>query len=307
MKKENATKGVLLVMLCLLGLIANSCEDVIEIEVPTEPPRLVVEGLIRVDVDQQFAPVEIRLTQTAGFFEEVQLVTDVDEIFIILQQFENGVPNGMSGRSSLAQSSPGSGIYIPDPTFDEDQRIAVDSITQNDILYTLVIEWRGRRYAAQTRYVPTVPLDDLAQGDRTLFDDEQTEVVVEFTDNGERDDFYLFDFGFGNFLPSEDTFYQGQQFSFSYFYDEIFEPGTELTIGILGADQEFYNYMNLLVGQAESDDGPFQTPVATVRGNVFDVTDLDNIDDFDNANQAEIFPLGYFAVVQEFTANITIE
>jgi hypothetical protein len=44
-----------------------------------------------------------------------------------------------------------------------------------------------------------------------------------------------------------------------------------------------------------------------VRGNVFDVTDLDNIDVLDNAGQPEVFPLGYFAIVQEFTSTITIE
>jgi hypothetical protein len=40
---------------------------------------------------------------------------------------------------------------------------------------------------------------------------------------------------------------------------------------------------------------------------MFDVTDLDNDGNTDNAGQADIFPLGYFAVVQVFTAEITIE
>ncbi len=307
MKKENATKGVLLGMLCLLGLIANSCEDVIEVEVPTEPPRLVVEGLIRVDVDQQFAPVEIRLTQTAEFFGTIEPVTDAINVVIVLQELENGIPTGETTTSSLAQVDPGSGIYIPDPTFDEDQRIEVSTITENDILYTLLIEWQDRFYAAQTQYSPTVPIDNLSQGDQTLFEGDETEIIVAFTDDPDADNYYIFDFGFGNYLPSLDTFYQGQEFSFSYFYDEELEPGTELTIGILGADLEFFNYMSQLTTQAELGDNPFQVPAATVRGNVFDVTDIDNIDDFDNADQPEVFPLGFFAVVQQYTANITIE
>jgi hypothetical protein len=65
--------------------------------------------------------------------------------------------------------------------------------------------------------------------------------------------------------------------------------------------------MDLLIEQTEGQQGPFQTPVATVRGNVFDVTDLDNIENVDNATQPEVFPLGYFAIVQEFTERITIE
>ena len=51
----------------------------------------------------------------------------------------------------------------------------------------------------------------------------------------------------------------------------------------------------------------FETPVATVRGNIFDVTDLDNIDLFDNVEQPDVFPLGYFAVVQEYKQTITIQ
>ena len=307
MKRENLYSGIFLGLTLLVCLLHYGCEDVIEVEVPTEPPRLVVEGLIRVDITQQFAPVEIQLTQTAQFFGTIEPVTDATNVVIVLQELENGAPTGATSTSSLTQLEPGSGIYVPDPSFDEDQRIAVSTITENDILFTLVIEWRDRFYAAQTQYSPTVPIDELRQGDQTLFEEDETEVVVEFTDDPDVDNYYVFDFGFGNYLPSLDTFYQGQEFSFSYFYDEALDPGTQLTVGILGADLEFFNYMSQLTTQAELGDSPFQVPAATVRGNVFDVTDIDNIEDFDNADQPEVFPLGFFAIVQEYTATIIIE
>jgi hypothetical protein len=53
--------------------------------------------------------------------------------------------------------------------------------------------------------------------------------------------------------------------------------------------------------------GPFSTPAATVRGNIFDVTGLDNEEVFDNVNRPDKFALGYFAVVQQYTRSITIE
>ena len=40
--------------------------------------------------------------------------------------------------------------------------------------------------------------------------------------------------------------------------------------------------MNLLIEQSEGSFGPFQVPVATVRGNIFDVTGIDNLNQFDN-------------------------
>lgn len=288
----------------ILGMAA--CEEVIEVEVPVEDPRLVVGGLLRVDTSEAYIPVEIRLTQTAGFFDEILPVTDVDEIVIVYQRLESGIPAGLTFRSSLTQLDPGSGVYVPDPSFMTDQRIPT-SILEDPYRFTLIISWRGRRYAAQTQYVTSVPIDELRLGDGTLFDEDETELIIRFTDDPERDNFYLFDFGFGNYLASEDKFYRGQEFEFSYFYDQAFDPGTLLEVGLLGADRTFFNYMDLLVEQTEGQQGPFPPPVATVRGNVFDVTDLDNLDNIDNAGQPEVFPLGYFAIVQEFRAAITVE
>ncbi len=298
-------KKWLYILLPMLALWA-ACEDVIEVETPSEPPRLVVEGLIRVDTTQEFMPVVIRLTETSNFFGDPQPVSDVESILIIAQRLENGLPIE-TGSRYLSEQPPGSGIYKPDPTFDTDQRIPVSAV-QYDILYTLVIERSdGRRYAAQTKYVPAVAIDNLAQGTGTLFEDNETEVIVTYTDMPDVDNYYVFDFGFGNYLPTEDTFYKGQTFSFSYFYDEAFENGSQVEVAILGADQTFYNYMSLLVQQTDGQQGPFQPPVATVRGNVFDVTGLDNDEIFDNTGQPGEFPLGYFAIVQEFRDSLTIQ
>ncbi len=288
-----------------LALLLFSCEDVIEVEVPEEEPRLVVNALMRVDIEEQFIPVEIRVTETNSFFEEIP-IANVESMIIILEVFDEEGIITATGTSSLAEVDPGSGIWVPDPTFDTDQRIGT-SATEFDILYTLIINWEDRRYAAQTRYVPAVPIDNLEIGDGQLFDEESTELIVTFTDDPDRDNFYVFDFGFNEFLATEDQFYKGQQFQFSYFYDQEFEPGTVLEVSILGADQSFYNYMDLLVEQTEGQQGPFQTPVATARGNVFDITGLDNIDILDNVGRPEDFPLGYFAIVQEYKASITIE
>jgi hypothetical protein len=293
------------ILLPLLVLWA-ACEDVIEVETPSEPPRLVVDGVIRVDTTQEFLPVAIRLTQTSNFFGEVSPVSDVERIVIILQVLEDGLPI-TSFTSSLAELEPGSGIYEPDPSFDADQRIRVRTVLDYDILFTLVIEHQGRRYAAQTQYVPAVAIDNLAQGTGTLFEDDETEVVVTYTDMPDVDNYYIFDFGFGNFLPTEDTFYKGQTFSFSYFYDQSFANGERVEVSLLGADLTFYNYMNLLVQQTEGQNNPFGTPVATVRGNVFDVTDLDNDQNYDNTGQPGVFPLGYFSVVQEFRDSLILQ
>jgi hypothetical protein len=150
-------------------------------------------------------------------------------------------------------------------------------------------------------------LDSVILGEGGLFDEDDTEIVITFTDSGDRDDFYLFDFDFGNYLVTEDEFYQGQQFSFSYFYDETFDPGEEAEVSIMGADQDFSNYMNKLIEQSEGDFGPFNTPSITVRGNFINATNIDNDGTFDSTNDTNNFALGYFAVVQEYKESVIIK
>ncbi len=293
----------------LLGFIlfTASCEDVIEVNVPTGDTRLVVDAIIRVDTTQQFLGVEVKVTETSNFFEQIP-VTSLESIIIITTVTgEDGVGLG-TGTSSLIDLDPGSGIYTPDPSFSTEQRIGTSAVLrEEDVLFTLVIEHKGRRYAAQTRYVPAAPLLNVEQGTETLFNEDETEVKVTFKDDSEMDNFYVFDFDFDEFLVSEDTFYNGQEFKFSYFYDNNLNSGQEVTVSVLGADRTFYNYMDELITQSEAPQGPFQTPAATVRGNVFDVTGLDNTNVFDNAGRPDDFPLGYFAIVQEFKSTITIQ
>lgn len=290
---------------CCLATFLFSCEDVIEVEVPNTAPRLLVQGLIRVDEEEAFVPVRISLKETNSFFEELP-VTQAENIIIGIERFDSDGNLIEVLTSSLAEESPGTGVYIPDPDATFDQRIPTIFLDKN-VRFTLQLRHKGRQYLAQTNYVPVVPIDFLVQGRATLFEGDETEVIVAFTDPPIEKNYYLFDFGPGEFLVTEDTFYQGQFFQFSYFYVDPIEPGTQLQISILGADPTFYNYMDLLISQSGDQQGVFQTPVATVRGNVVDVTGLDNENIVDNATRPDVFPLGYFAIVQEHVRTITIQ
>ncbi|WP_286827739.1 DUF4249 family protein, partial [Maribacter sp. UBA4516] len=211
------------------------------------------------------------------------------------------------GISNLAEVEPGSGIWVPDPSFDSDQRIRVSSIEEGDV-FQLILETENEQFFATTTYVKSVPIDSLEQGDETLFSGDETEVIVTFTDPGESNDFYLLDLDFGEFLVTEDEFYQGQTFVFSYFYDNELAINTSsvVNISLLGVDEQFYNYMNQIIVQSGGDQGPFQTPAATVRGNIINVTGIDNDEVVDNVERSDNFALGYFAIVEEYTDSITI-
>jgi len=270
-----------------------ACEDVIEIETPEEPPRLSVDALIRVQDSAATTTIKVGVRLTSSFFEPTA-VANLNQITIT----NLDAPTDMGGNIIvLIEEEEGIGIY--------EKTVDTSLLTEGRL--QLSISYEDEIYIAETRYVPTEPIASLTQGTETLFAGDEKEIIVAFNDNATRDDFYLFDFDFNEYLVTEDEFYQGQRFEFSYFYDNQLNTGDEVTISILGADEGFYNYMNQLIVQAGGDQGPFETPAATVRGNIINASNIDNETVFDNVGQPENFVLGYFAVVQQFSETIIIE
>ena len=263
-------------ILVLTLIMVVGCEDVVEVDVPKDETRLAIDALIRVDTDVLTTQVKVTATETTSFFEEIGPAS-LDEIQLI-----NLSTNTLT---DLVEEPTGSGRYVAN--------WSTDQLIQGEL--QLTIRYNNELYEANTTYVPTVPFDDLKQGDGSLFSDNETEILVSYTDDLNRVDFYLFDFDFNEYLVSEDTFYQGQAFEFSYFYEEGLESGRELNLSIIGVNEAFYNYMNQLIVQSGGDQGPFQTPAATVRGNIININNLDN------------FALGYFAVCQEYIETIVLE
>lgn len=278
-------------LLFFLGFICLwSCEDVIEVDTPSQDRRLSIDALIRIDTSQPLTELRVKVSETNGFFESIP-PANLQQIS--LSNLDDPLPDTLV----LLEEEPGSGVYV--------KLFETEPLLQDRWL--LQIDFEDEFYLAEATFVPSTPIDSLEQGDGFLFDEDDTEVIITYTDIADEENYYVFDFGFGEYLASEDTFYQDQQFSFSYFFDQPIDPGTELPISILGADAEFYNYMNQLIEQSDDGPNPFQTPTLTVRGNFINATDIDNDGVFDNLNNEDNFALGYFALVQVYTETITIE
>ncbi|MEH6408250.1 MAG: DUF4249 family protein [Leeuwenhoekiella sp.] len=259
----------------IFSLVFISCEDVIDVDLPKTEKRLVVDALVRVpaELSDEIVNVSVLLTSTAPFDEEgVPLITGAEVRFI-------------TQSASFLFTDAGDGNYIT--------QMPVEILKTETI--ELVIKYENETYSSTANYVPTVPIDSLEEGDGALFNGDETEVIITYTDLAPRIDYYLFDLDKTYFLASEDKFYQGQQFSFSYFYEDL-EPQTVLYVDILGVDKSFYDYMNIVITQSGQDSGgPFESPPATVRGNIINTTNKEN------------YALGYFAIAQEYSATITLE
>jgi len=269
------------------------CEDVVQVDLPQTTSRLSIDGLVRLDSSKAITTAQIRANLTSSFFGEIT-PAELSSISISNPDY---IRTSQFDMETLELSEVSPGIY-------EGSKGTI-FFTEGEL--QLNIEHNGQRYLASTRFVPSSSISSLIQGDGTLFSGNETEVEVSFTDDSERNDFYLVDLDFGDYLVTEDEFYNGQTFKFSYFYDDDVEIGRKISISLLGVDEPFFNYMNQLIVQSGGDQGPFQTPSATVRGNIINVTNIDNINSFDNVKDSNNFALGYFAVCQTFTETIVIE
>lgn len=281
----------LLFILSVLSLIWSSCQEVITVELPNQEPKLIVDALIRIDTTISSTLVTVSISQTSDFFGEISPVS-VNQI--TMSNLDNP---GNNTDQVLDETEPGSGIY---QQFFSTEELARDR-------WFLQINYQGEFYVAESLMQYSVPIDQLTIGDGSLFTEESTELLVRYSDIGGREDYYLFDYGNDDFFASEDVFYDGQQFEFSYFYDEQFNPGDTLTVSIMGIDRDFFNYMNLLREQSEGGFGPFATPAVSVRGNLINATDINNNDNYNNVNDPDNYALGYFAIVQEYKGFIVVE
>lgn len=284
-------KHLLLLLFLIAGL--SACQDVVEVEVPREDPRLIVDALIRVDTLQENTRVIVKVSETNSFFGSIPPAS-LDQISLDNLDFPLG---GGAATTVLIEEEPGSGIYT--------KVFPTTYLTRGRLI--LQIDYDEMLFIANSEFQPSVPIDNLVQGEGGLFGGDETEIEITFTDIPDQENYYLFDFDFANFIASEDTFYEGQQFKFSYFYDDELDSGTELEISIMGVDKAFHDYMNLILEQSSEDFGVFETPSLTVRGNIINATEIDNMDNFDNVSMANNFALGYFAVVQEYKETFTVE
>jgi hypothetical protein len=164
-----------------------------------------------------------------------------------------------------------------------------------DTDYKLIVNYDNETYESSVeQLIPSVPIDNLEQGDGTLFQGDEKEILVTITDDASREDYYIFDFGFNLFLATKDEFYQGNAFTFSYFYDDL-EAGDTAIINIYGADEAFFNFMTAIIEQTEEGGDPFDTTPTTVRGNIYNTTNPDH------------YPMGYFSIGETYSSSIVVD
>jgi len=263
----------------LTVLLFSNCEKVVDIDVPTIEPKLIIDASFEVLFNE--SPV------TANVSVKLKLSTDY---------FDETIPTVSDAIVFLTNTTDGSVINFSDVNLNGNFAPIINFIPKDAIEYELTVVYKSEIYKGNATKVKSTQIDSAIQGDETLFSGKETEVKVTFKDNGDNENYYLFNFTNNLFLPLEDRFFNGTNYNFSFFYqEEEIEVPTNVTVTMSGITKDYFTYFRILQNQSgTSGGGPFQSVPSSLLGNVINTT-----------NEAN-FPLGYFHISETDTINLDL-
>ena len=274
-------------IIAIVTIIFTSCTDVVDVEVPTAAPRLVIEASIDWEKGTLGNEQTIKLSESTPYFDStttsivigasVKITNDSDNTEFIFADQNNGEYTNTNFIPVLNQS------------------------------YTLEVVYENETYIAKETLTSVVDIAEITQSREGGFNSDALEVNVYFNDPPDEENFYLFRFQEeGDLLPEledySDEFTNGNLVTNFYekeddedINQEEFEAGDVVYINLYGISEQYYNYMSLLLEQYYSVGDPFSTTPVALRGNCVNTTNPDN------------YGLGYFRLTEVVKTSYTFE
>ncbi|MCM8570681.1 DUF4249 domain-containing protein [Gramella jeungdoensis] len=252
-----------------------SCEDVVNIDLEENDPRLVIEASIIWEKGTVGTNQRILISETSGFYEEERKGVEDAQVKIIS---ENGdIFNFAHSEEGIYSNT----VFRP----------------ELNMRYDLEVTYENEIYTASETLIPVTDIDYVEQTESGGFSGEDIEIKAYYTDPADEENYYLFEFSNEsiNLEFYEDEFTNGNQI-FGYYSTEDIEPGDLIEIELQGISKDYYEYLFILRSQIGSNEGgPFETMPATVKGNIINQTNRDN------------YPFGYFRLSEMDYTNYTVE
>ncbi len=270
-----------------LGFLLTSCEDTIDVDVPTAEARLVVEASLDWEKGTTGNVQSISLSMSTPFFDTNQDTSVTGAIVTVTNE--------------------DSGEVFP---FDDNNDGTYSTSTFVPILnntYHLEIVYDGETYEATETLMSVSDINEVNQSIEGGFDDELLELNLYFTDPANIENFYLIKYDVeGDLFPYledvSDEFTDGNEIHDFLEKDDDedseetpFEAGDVVNISLYGISEQYYNFIRLLIEQHGSQGDPFSSTAALIRGNCINPTNPDN------------YAFGYFRVTEVDTATYTFE
>lgn len=267
LEKYNFKCKALALCSILFALFFSSCEEVVNVDLETGPPRIVVDAEIIWEKGTAGNEQVIKISRMAPYYS-----SDTPKV--------SGAQVRVENRDGIVftfiESAPG--VYV-----------CHDFVPVIDMDYTLHVGVDGQKFTAVEKLTAVTSIDRIEQ---EFFPDltgpDLIMIRMYFKDPADKVNYYLTDFKsdfllFPDYGLSNDEYLNGNEMNINY-GDPDLKPGKILEITHRGISKNFHNYMNLIL-QA-SNGNPFSAAPGNIRGNLI------------NTNEPDNFALGYFRLCE---------
>ncbi len=267
------------IIIVFAALFMYSCQDVVDIPLNTEPPRLVIEASINWQKGTSGSNQTIKLTTTTDYYSTTIPVVSGATVF---------VKNSANVQFNFIET-PNTGEYV-----------CTNFVPVLNEVYTLNVVQNGQIYTASESLKSVARINNVTQEIQSGFGNNILKINAFFNDPANEENYYLFKYKFNKkptpaYSTTDDKFFQGNTF-FSVTFQKDTAPGDTVEITHFGISKEYYNYMNVLLAVAgSSNGGPFQTQPVKARGNI------------QNSSNPENYPFGYFRLSEMDSLTYTIQ
>lgn len=250
----------------LISISLIGCTEVIDVDLETASPKLVIDASIDWVKDTPGNEQKIKLSSRTGYYDAEFPAVSGATIFIA----------NSTGKIFDFSESVHTGEYV-----------CANFVPVIGETYYLTVKLNGETYTA-VETMTAVPLieDSVTQSKSGGFTGDEMEIKFLYQDDGSTRNYYLTRIrtkyvAFPQYSLESDEMYQGNKIQGFYSYKDL-AAGDSVEIRLYGVSKGFYEYFNKLLVASGNDDSPFATIPATVRGNIINQADEGN------------YPLGYF-------------
>lgn len=273
---KNLTKYVLLLIIVFFNI---GCEKVIDVDLETAPPKLVIDANIKWQKGTLGNEQKIKLSTTTSYYSVIAPPILGATVSIVNQN---------TNENFTFIEIPNTGEY--------------SCVTFNPIIgdtYILSIISNGQQYQATETLMATPDITTVEQETVPGFEDDIIQIKYFYQDNGSQNNFYLntvkqTNIAIPEFSVDKDEFFQGN-LMFGFYTEDKLKATDILDLSVQGVSESYYNYMNKLISIASTGGGnPFSTPPATLKGNI------------KNQSIPKNYPLGFFSLGEVDTLNYIV-
>lgn len=243
----------------IIVTITTSCTKVVDVDLPKNPSRLVVDASINWLKGTSGNNQVIKLTTSTPYFDTNNFAPVIGASVKIINS---------STFTEFVFEDQGNGNYTTD---------SFKPILNQE--YKLEIVYNGEVYNASEVLKPVADIVSITQEVVSGgFNEDETLIRIFFDDPKNETNFYYASFEVPNVIPdfiiSSDKFSNGNKKSIQY-REELTAKET-ITINLYGISENYFNFFDLLINQADSDGGPFPTIPSEIKGNCINIANPNN-------------------------------